>query len=45
VTLKFCLKLRLKPIASAKTQFQTKFQTKVETELWFQTKVNPNNLV
>jgi len=31
----------LKPIASAKTEFQTK----VETELWFQTEVNPNNPV
>jgi len=42
VTLKFGLKLGLKAIASAKTEFQTK----VETELWwFQTKVNPNNPV
>jgi len=39
VALKFGLKLGLKPIASAKTEFQTK----LETELWFQTKVNPNN--
>jgi len=39
VTLKFGLKLGLKLIASAKTEFQTK----LETELWFQTKVNLNN--